>query len=135
MSPIIVVPPVLADFRVGTVRLEGGEFVVAIADTPVLRPQGLMNVTNLLSLDGMVFFWPEDTETRFWMKDTLISLDIAWFDSSGLFISMLTMPPCGDEEHCPKYFAAGPYRSALEMPEGAMPDLREGSRLEFLEGS
>ena len=133
-SPIVDVPAVLADFGIGTVRLDGTELLVAIARDSRLRVQGLMGVTDLGSLDGMVFIWDEDTDSSFWMKDTLIPLDIAWFDAAGRFVSQLTMPPCGDEEVCPTYAADTPYRFALEMPEGTIPGLSEPSLLELVEG-
>jgi uncharacterized membrane protein (UPF0127 family) len=134
LSPITEVPPVLGDFAIGTVLLDGRELSVAIADTPDLRPRGLMHVTDLGSLDGMIFIWPEDTESSFWMKDTLLTLDIAWFDAAGRFVSMLTMTPCGEQLDCPRYHAAGPYRFALEMAAGTMPVLGQDSTLELAEG-
>jgi uncharacterized membrane protein (UPF0127 family) len=134
LSPVLDVPGALRDFGIGTVRLAGGELTVAIADDDGLRPRGLMHVTDLGSLAGMVFVWPEDTQSTFWMKDTLISLDIAWFDSDGNFVSGLTMPVCPSNEVCPNYAADARYRFALEMPAGTMPDLDSGSRLELIEG-
>lgn len=133
-TTVFGVPDVLSDFDVGTVRLEGRDLVVAIADTSASRAQGLMGITDLASLDGMVFIWDGDTTGSFWMRDTLIPLDIAWFDASGRFVSGLTMPPCPPDETCPTYDAAAPYRYALEMPEGTMPDPAEGSVLELVDG-
>ena len=130
-SEVVDVPTVLADFRIGSVVIDGVEIAVAIADDARLRSQGLMNVTDLGSLDGMIFVWPDDTESTFWMKDTLIPLDIAWFDAEGRFVSHRTMAPCGPGQVCPNYAADAPYRYALEMSEGSMPDLDETSRLDL----
>ena len=131
ISPIVDVPAVLADFDTGVVLLNGVELVVAIADSPELRPRGLMNVADLGSLDGMVFIWSDDTDTGFWMKDTVIALDIAWFDAAGRFVSETAMPICPAGEACPTYSAGAPYRFALELPEGSMPVLDASSRLVF----
>ncbi|HEX2859620.1 MAG TPA: DUF192 domain-containing protein [Alphaproteobacteria bacterium] len=47
-----------------------------VADTPKLREVGLMNRKQLGADEGMVFVWPQAEKVGFWMKDTLISLDI-----------------------------------------------------------
>ena len=133
-SPVLDVPPQLAGIDIGEVRLSGVELRVAIADTAARRSQGLMNVTDLGSLDGMVFVWEDDTVSNFWMKDTPMPLDIAWFDSSGLLVSTQTMQPCPAGETCVYYSAAGPYRVALEMPAGTMPPLTDNSTLEPVAG-
>ena len=36
------------------------------------------------------------------------------------------MPPCGDQPICPTYAADGPYRYALEVPQGGLPRLGIG---------
>ena len=133
-SLIFDVPAVLTDFGIGTVRLDGSELSVAIAGNPGLRARGLMGVTELGSLDGMVFVWDRDTGSTFWMKDTLIALDIAWFDAGGRFVSQLTMLPCDDQQVCPTHAAEALYRYALEMPQGTMPELSEASMLELVAG-
>ncbi len=130
-TTLVTTPETLAGVTVASVVLAGEELVTAVADTAALRSRGLMGVTNLGALDGMLFVWGADTHGPFWMKDTLIALDIAWFDSDARFVSMLRMVPCGDTDLCPTYGAAAPYRYALEMPAGAMPDLDESSVLEF----
>jgi uncharacterized membrane protein (UPF0127 family) len=90
---------------------------VAVADTPEQREQGLMGVTDLDGLDGMLFVFQADSDVGFWMKDTLIPLDIAFFGDGGGFVDLLTMQPC-TADPCPTYEAAGPYRYALEAPAG-----------------
>jgi uncharacterized membrane protein (UPF0127 family) len=120
-----IVPGPLASIAIDTVELDGQELLVAIADTPDLRRQGLMNVPDLLDLDGMLFIFGDDSSGGFWMKDTLIPLDIAFFDASGAFVDGFAMEPCTTDD-CPTYRPGGPYRYALEMAAGDMPaDPRE----------
>lgn len=133
-GPVLDIPPQLGEFGIGTIRLDGTELLVAIADNDPNRTQGLMNVADLGSLDGMVFVWPEDTDRTFWMRDTVISLDIAWFDGEGRFVSQLVMAPCEPLEICPHFAADRLYRFALEMPEGTMPSLSADSRLDLVDG-
>ncbi len=55
---------------------------VAIADTEVLREQGLSN-TSILSADqGMLFVLDTPSIPSFWMKDMNYSLDIIWIDAN-----------------------------------------------------
>lgn len=105
--------------EVNTVLLDDRELVVAVADTAALRRQGLMHVEDLLDLDGMLFVFDDDNTGGFWMKHTLLSLDIAFFDADGAVVDRFVMDPC-TADPCPTYSAAGPYRYALEMAAGTM---------------
>lgn len=109
---------------VGDTRL-----LVAIADTRETRGLGLMFVTELGDLDGMVFVFDGDTSSRFFMLNTLIPLDIAFFDASGRLVSTETMVPCVTET-CPRYRAAGRYRYAIEVPAGDFASLAEDAVLD-----
>ena len=113
------VPEVLQDFEFSTGWLDTEELFVAVAATPAHRRQGLMNITDLGSLSGMVFVFEQDSSTGFWMKNTLIPLDIAFFDADGRFVDGFTMEPCTTSD-CPTYRPSGSYRYALEMRAGDM---------------
>lgn len=107
------------------------EHCVWIADDRPSQAQGLMGVTDpgLGGRAGMVFRFPGEVATSFWMKDTPLPLSIAWFDASGLFVSSADMSPCPvGEPRCPRYSAAGPYQYALEVPEGTLNALGVGDR-------
>ncbi len=106
---------------------------MAVADTPTLRQLGLMNVQNLGTLDGMIFVYGEEIQVNHWMKDTLIPLDIAYFDADGVLVSSTTMTPCL-EDNCPTYPAEGPSFYAVEVAAGVFDDLAENAQLELVEG-
>jgi uncharacterized membrane protein (UPF0127 family) len=99
------------------VTLGGTAMLVAVADTPDLRARGLMGVMELGGVDGMLFRWPSDVESGFWMKDTLIPLDIGFFAADGSLLQVLAMEPC-DSDPCPVYRPEVGYRFALEVPSG-----------------
>ncbi len=100
----------------------GGEtWDVAVADTPVLRAQGLMGVTDL-HVDGMLFVFDGPVQAAFHMQDTLIPLDIAFFGEDGVLIDQFTMTPC-DEVPCPTYPAAAPFEYAIETTVGGFEGL------------
>ncbi len=115
-----------------TISIDNHELTVAVADTPQARGRGLMGITDLGEFDGMLFVFDTDNETGFWMKDTLIPLDIAFFDADGLFVDRLRMEPC-TADPCPFYHAAGPYRHAVEAPAGDLSFAGEGSVLVLLD--
>jgi uncharacterized membrane protein (UPF0127 family) len=56
---------------------------LAVADTPEKRELGLMCVTRLRPHAGMLFVFGQRGEWDFWMKNTLISLDMIWLESNG----------------------------------------------------
>lgn len=109
---------------------------VWLADSRELRIKGLTGITDpdLGGKEGMVFRFEEDTSATFWMKDTMLPLSVAWFDSDGVFISSTSMEPCpADSESCPSHAPAGPYRLALETTKGRLAEsgLEPGSRVEL----
>lgn len=89
---------------------------VAVATTSEQRSQGLRGVSELPEgVDGMLFVFEEPQQATFGMRDTLIPLDIWWFDSGGRLLGSTRMEPCASEP-CPSYGSPGPVVWALETP-------------------
>ncbi|MDX6768529.1 MAG: DUF192 domain-containing protein [Elusimicrobiota bacterium] len=57
---------------------DGKSIVVDVADTPSTREVGLMCRTKLPKDYGMLFVFPNEMGLGFWMKNTLVSLDLLW---------------------------------------------------------
>jgi uncharacterized protein len=97
-----------------------GEVVVQveIADTQAERARGLMGRTELADDAGMVFSFPQDSTSAFWMKDTLIPLSIAFYRADGRIVRILDMEPCR-RDPCRVYDPRAVYRGALEVGQGA----------------
>ena len=125
-------PVGLDGFDTSTIEIDGRELEVAVAEAPDQRAQGLMGVTDLGGLDGMLFVFQSDSDGGFWMKDTLIPLDIAFFDGGGALVDVLTMEPC-TADPCPSYRPGGSYRYAVETPSGGLDFVGPDSRLELPE--
>ncbi len=82
---------------------DGTAVIVEIADTDPIRERGLMFRDHLAPNEGMVFVFPESGYYPFWMKNTLIPLDILWLDGGGRVVSIArSIPPC-KADPCPSY--------------------------------
>lgn len=57
-------------------------FTVEFAETTQEQAKGLMFREELANDKGMLFTFPEGREVSFWMKNTLIPLDIIFIDAS-----------------------------------------------------
>ena len=86
-----------------------------------------MQQRDLGGYDAMLFAFEEEIDGGFWMKNTIIPLTVAYFDDEGRFVSAVDMQPCPpDTEDCPSYPAAGPFKTAIEVPVGGLNDLGVG---------
>lgn len=92
---------------------------VQIASTQAERDRGLMGVTHLADDQGMVFEFPAMTYTAFWMKDTVIPLDIAFWTSDGSIVDVQHMVPCAADP-CPLYKSRLAYLDAVEVAGGLL---------------
>ncbi|MCK5084325.1 MAG: DUF192 domain-containing protein [Candidatus Pacebacteria bacterium] len=81
------------------VCIEENCFDVEIADTAQEREVGLMNREYLDQSNGMLFVFEEEGVHNFWMKNTLISLDIIWIDENRKIIYIeKNAKPCKIEQ-------------------------------------
>lgn len=93
---------------------------VEIADTDREQARGLMFREKLKEGSGMLFVFEKELPRGFWMKNTLIPLDIVFFDRDKKVVSFIEkMEPCA-EDPCPFYDSEKPVMYALELPAGAI---------------
>ena len=90
---------------------------IEIADSDQERQLGLMGRTSLAQDAGMLFIFDDGLKTRnFWMKNTLIPLDI-FFIADNKIVDVQIMVPC-TADPCPIYASKAPADSALEVNVG-----------------
>ncbi|MBP5403607.1 MAG: DUF192 domain-containing protein [Elusimicrobiaceae bacterium] len=76
------------------VTLPDGFVVQArVADTPAKQEKGLMFVKELPEDKGMIFIFDKDQEQAFWMKNTLIDLDMVFINSQKTVTSVAEQMP------------------------------------------
>lgn len=106
-------PRLLIDAPAGTV-----EILVEIADTPAERETGLMQRDSLAEDAGMLFIFDDEEVVGFWMKDTLIPLDIIFISKDWNIVNIRrSAQPCRAEP-CESYFSDAPVRYVLEVNAG-----------------
>ncbi|MBI3180380.1 MAG: DUF192 domain-containing protein [Deltaproteobacteria bacterium] len=84
-------PPIAGTAPQVSFRVPQGVVTVAVevADTPSERTQGLMNRESLGEYNGMVFVFPREEEHVFWMRDTLIPLDMIFIDARLIVVGVV----------------------------------------------
>ena len=106
---------------------------VEVAPDDDTRAQGLMYRDHLADDRGMVFLFPQAGEYPFWMKNTLIPLDMIWIDAQHRIVHIAhDVPPC-KADPCPSYPPHAMATSVLELAAGvaAKHHLADGSVLRF----
>jgi len=106
------------------VCIEENCFNVEVAQTLKEIAQGLQYRESLENDRGMLFIFRDSSILSFWMKDTLIPLDIIWIDQTGeiVFIEE-NVPPC-ESDPCLTYSPPFVARYVLEINAGEV-EMRE----------
>jgi uncharacterized membrane protein (UPF0127 family) len=91
------------------------KFKVEVAADDTSREYGLMNRKHMAANDGMLFDFISPQQVAFWMKDTILPLDMLFVDANGKILnikqnatpfSLLPIP------------SAGPIRAVIEINGG-----------------
>ncbi|MCU0237687.1 MAG: DUF192 domain-containing protein [Acidobacteria bacterium] len=113
-----------APARFMTIFVQDKPFRVEIADTPEKHALGLMHRRLLKSDYGMLFIFADEEVRSFWMKDTLIPLDMIFINSDHQVVDLVhEVPPCPGDP-CPSYTSAYPARFVLEIAGGTAKKLK-----------
>ncbi len=111
-----------------TMTIKGHSTKLWIADENDERVRGLMFVTSEEMADlpdgtkrGMIFIFEFEQHLSFWMKNTIIPLDIAYLDSAGTVLAIHTMPALDDRVGL--YSSGSPARFAIEVNENVWAEI------------
>ena len=126
--------------KLGTVliTIKGQPFQLWIADDSEEQARGLMFVTKeqMAPLSdntdrGMIFRFERERPLSFWMRNTIIPLDIAYLDKNGIVVSIHTMAPLDDRVG--QYSSGRPAKYAIEVNADRFKslNLKPGDRIEI----
>ncbi len=118
--------PITAQFTTAnrTVKLE-------VALTQQQQAAGLSNRNTLADDQGMLFPFEPPQSVRFWMKNTLIPLDIVFLHNGVVQAIAANVPPC-TKETCPTYGPEMLVNQVIELRGGRAAELglKVGNRLQ-----
>ena len=99
--------------KFATTQLTAGIHLIKaeVAATDPQRQQGLMFREKMANNTGMVFVFDQSATQCMWMKNTALSLSVAFIDERGAIVNIEDMQPHKLDSHCSRK----PVKYALEM--------------------
>lgn len=101
--------PIFAKFGDSSLRID-------YATTTIARERGMGGRTTIEKNSGMLFIFDSSALYGFWMKDTLVPLDIFWLDESGRVVSISQDVATSSYPHV--FYPSVPVRYVLETTAG-----------------
>ena len=112
-------------------NIKNKNFKVWLALNPLQQREGLSFIedTNLSKEEGMLFVYPMNEKRYFWMKNTLMSLDIAFIKEDGVIDSIYTMETTSKKQ----FSSQEKVRYVLELKKGTFKSiaLKVGAKIKF----
>ena len=136
-KPVLMNPDLPVKKLVIVSEKGSSEFQVEIAATDAQRKSGLMNRKSLDDDKGMLFVFQRSGFVNFWMKNTLIPLDLLFIDSNGYIKHIArSAQPCTstNDRDCVLYNSHFSVQYVLEL-KGGISDrlgLKEGDKAKWL---
>ena len=113
-----------------SIPIGSDEFKLQLALTESERSRGLMYRSTLLENHGMLFLFEKPGKHSFWMRNTQIPLDLAYFDAQGKLLEIHSLYPYNENSVYPYSEAA---LIAVEMNQGwfSRKNIRPGAKLDL----
>lgn len=102
--------------------IAGKKIELEVAKTPVQQATGLMYRTSLADNRGMLFLFSPPQPIAFWMKNTLIPLDMVFVRDGVVQALAQNVPPCKSDP-CPAYPSIKTIDSVIELRGGLTKEL------------
>jgi uncharacterized membrane protein (UPF0127 family) len=96
----------------------GNTITVEVANSRHKKQRGLMFRKELPENEGMLFLFGLEGYYTFWMKNTLIPLDVIWINSDLEIIHIEKNLPSCIQDPCDSYTPGGPARYVIEVNGG-----------------
>lgn len=113
----------------------GNWAVLEVADNSSERRKGLMNRETLPNNRGMLFVFEDEDERVFWMKNTLIPLDIIYLDAKKSIVDIDTAypEPNTSESDLERYPSDQPAKYVIEVNAGFAENnsIKEGNKVKW----
>ena len=124
-------------YQTVAITLPDGYVVNAkVADTPTKQERGLMFVTNLPENEGMIFVFDQEQPQAFWMKNTLIDLDMVFIASDKTVTNVEAEVPHSytytPDHEVAQAFGYGQYVLELAAKTAQKHQVTPGSKLQFV---
>lgn len=102
------------------VRAPAADLHLEVATTPDQQERGLMYRTSLAPHTGMLFVFDTDGPVAFWMKNTLVPLDMVFVAAGGrvrsVYRNVAPAPPSMADDAIPRENGTAKY--VIELPAG-----------------
>jgi len=109
------------------------DLTLEVARTEAQREHGLMDRKSLPAHTGMIFVFDADETVAFWMKDTLVPLDMIFVAANGtvrrVFSNVPVAPAALPDDRIPRETATARYVIELPAGEAAGDGIAAGTRL------
>jgi uncharacterized membrane protein (UPF0127 family) len=111
------------------------DLTLEVARTEPDREYGLMNRTSLAPHAGMIFVFDSDATIYFWMKDTLIPLDMVFVGADGtirtIYRNVPVLAPGTPDAKIPLESGRARYVIELAAGDARVEGLAEGVKLDL----
>ena len=114
---------------------DGFKVTALLADTPEKQEKGLMFVTKLPEDEGMLFVFDSEDDLLFWMKNTLIDLDMVFIGADKTVTSVAEQMPHSytytPDSQVARAAGYGQYVLELAAKTAARHGVKPGSKIQF----
>ena len=124
-----------AALPVVAVHAPRADLTLEVARTGAQREHGLMNRSTLPDHTGMIFVFADDDVVSFWMKNTLVPLDMIFIGADGtvrrVFANVAVVPATLPDYQIPLEGAKAKYVIELPAGEAAKDGIAAGTKLDL----
>lgn len=111
------------------------ELTLEVASTDAQRERGLMDRTAIPPRTGMIFVFERDEPVEFWMKETLVPLDMIFIAANGtvrrVYSNVPVVAPTMADESIPREGGEAKYVIELRAGEASQDGIAQGIKLDL----